>query len=134
MIDIENELFNAVAVSVRLQFPGIFISGEYVKTPPKFPCASLVEMNNTVRESTVSSTHPENHVDVMYELNVYSNKTEGKKSECKAIAGYIDSLMLSYGFSRTMLEPIPNMDDATIYRMVGRYVAVVSSDKTIYRR
>jgi len=31
-------------------------------------------------------------------------------------------------------EPIPNIEDATIYRMVGRYTAVVSTDKVIYRR
>jgi hypothetical protein len=67
-------------------------------------------------------------------LNVYSNKKSGKKSECKAIASLIDDEMAALGFSRSMLQPIPNMDDATIYRMTGRYRAVVSKDKIIYRR
>lgn len=134
MIDIENEIFNAVAVAARTQFSDIYISGEYVKSPSSFPCVSLVEIDNAVKYDTQSSTENENHAEIMYELNVYSNKTKGKKSECKEIAAYIDGVLISLGFSRTMLTPIPNMDDATIYRITGRYKAIVSKNKTIYRR
>lgn len=69
----------------------------------------------------------------MYEVNVYSNKTSGKKAECRAIAAVIDDILLGLGFTRTMKNPV-SMDDATIYRMVTRYTAVVSIDQTIYRR
>ena len=134
MIDIENEIFNRVAKAVRSIYPDIFISGEYVKSPPKFPAVSLVEMDNSVYTRTQTSDNAENHADLMYELDVYSNKKSGKKSECKAIASLIDNEMAALGFSRIMLQPIPNMDDATIYRMKGRYRAVASKDKTIYRR
>ena len=41
---------------------------------------------------------------------------------------------MGLNFTRTMLEPVPNQDDATIYRMLGRYRAVISKEKTIYRR
>jgi hypothetical protein len=68
------------------------------------------------------------------ELNVYSNKNKGKKAECKAIAALIDSELARLGFTRTMLNPIPNMDSATIYRMIGRYTAKVSKENVIYRR
>ena len=70
----------------------------------------------------------------MYEVNVYSNKTKGKKTECKNIISLIDKEMTFLGFSRSMLQPIPNMDDATIYRMTARYKAVISKDKLIFRR
>ena len=134
MIDCENEIFNRVAKSVRTAYPSVFISGEYIKTPPKFPFVSLVEMSNTAYDRTQTSGSLENHASLMYEVNVYSNKTIGKKSECKAIATLIDNELATLGFSRTMLQPIPNMDDATIYRMTGRYTAVISKDKAIYRR
>lgn len=134
MIDIENEIFNSVATEVRNKYPGIYVVGEYVKTPPNFPCVSLVEMDNQSYQRTEDSGSTENHVSVMYEVNIYSNKTVGKKTECKAIAALIDERMLALGFARTMLQPIPNMDDATIYRMVGRYSAVISKDKVLYRR
>jgi len=38
------------------------------------------------------------------------------------------------GFTRTLKESIPNLENATIYRMIGRYTAVVSADERIYRR
>lgn len=134
MINIESEIFNIIAKVVREKYPDIYITGEYVKIPPKFPCVSLIEMDNTAYTKTQSNDSVENHAELMYELNVYSNKKSGKKSECKAIASLIDNELAALGFSRTMLQPIPNMDDATIYRILGRYRAVVSKDKQIYRR
>ena len=134
MIDIENAVFNRVATRVREVFPDIFIAGEYVKSPPSFPAASLVEMDNATRIETIDSGSNENHANVMYEVNVYSNKTAGKKSECKEIIALIDEEMLAMGFSRSTLTPVPNENDSTIYRMVGRYRATVSSTHEIYRR
>ena len=134
MIDIENEVFNRVATRVREQFPDIFMTGEYVSSPPSFPAVSLVEMDNSVRESTIDSGSNENHANVMYEVNVYSNKTTGKKSECKAIMALVDTEMTAMGFVRSTLTPVPNEYDSTIYRMVGRYRATVSTDYEIYRR
>ena len=134
MINVETEIFSSVANKVRAEYPDIFMTGEYVKSPSSFPSVSLVEMDNSVYTSTQTSTEIENHASLMYELDVYSNKTKGKKSECKAIATLIDKEMASFGFTRIMLQPIPNMDDATIYRIKGRYKAVISKDKVIYRR
>ena len=134
MINIENEIFNIVSTKVRDEFPNIYMSGEYVKSPPSFPATSLVEMDNISYTSTQTSCENENHVSLMYEVNTYSNKVKGKKSECKEIMALIDKEMAALGFTRTMLQPIPNMDDATIYRMIARYKAVVSKDKTIFRR
>ena len=134
MINIENEIFNIVSTKVRAEFPNIYMSGEYVKSPPSFPATSLIEMDNTAYTSTQTSCGNENHATIMYEVNTYSNKVKGKKSECKTIMTLIDKEMTELGFTRTMLQPIPNMDDATIYRMTARYKAVVSKDKTIFRR
>ena len=134
MIDIESIVFNVVSMRVRASFPDIYMTGEYVKSPSSFPAASLVEMDNSTRTDTVDSGSNENHTNVMYEANVYSNKTSGKKSECKAIIALIDEEMLALGFSRVSLTPVPNEYDSSIYRMVGRYRATVSSDMKIYRR
>lgn len=134
MIDIENAVFNTVATKVREQFPNIYMVGEYVKSPSSFPAVSLVEMDNATRADTIDSGSNENHANVMYEVNVYSNKTTGKKSECKAIIALIDQEMLALGFTRATLTPVPNMNDSTIYRMVGRYRASVSSKHEIIRR
>ena len=134
MIDCENDVFNAVANKVKSKYPDAYMSGEYVKSPPHFPAISLVMMDSSVYERTQTSDGIENHVEVMFETDIYSNKKSGKKSECKAIAALIDDEFAALGFSRMMLQPIPNMDDATIYRMKGRYRGVVSKDNMIFRR
>lgn len=134
MINAENEIYDNVYDSVKAKFPNVNMTGEYVKSPSVFPHLSLIEMDNTAYTRTQTSTAYENHADVMYEVNVYSNKTKGKKTECKDIMSVVDSVMLFLGFTRTMLQPIPNMDDATIYRMTARYKAVISKDKQIFRR
>ena len=133
MIDIEPEVFDDVSKAVRNEYPNVYMTGEYVRVPPSFPCVSLIEADNQIYRNTRDSGHIENHVQVIYEVNVYSNKTKWKKTECKAIISLIDSRMESLGFTRTILTPVPNAQDG-IYRMVGRYRAIVSRDKTIYRR
>lgn len=134
MIDVENEIFNKVSTSVRAKFPSANITGEYVKSPSSFPHISLEEADNSVFANTQTSTEYENHGVLLYEVNVYSNKISGKKTECKEIMSLIDDEMSSIGFTRTLLQPIPNMDNATIYRMTARYTAIISKDKMIYRR
>lgn len=134
MIDIETEVFDTISTAVRNAYKGVFMTGEYVKSPPSFPCVSLIETDNQVYRNTRDSGSIENHVQVLYEVNVYSNKTSGKKAQCKEIIAFIDSKMEALGFTRTLMNPVPNEEDATVYRMTARYRAVVSKDKTIYRR
>ena len=134
MIDIENAVFTRVATRVREVYPDIFMAGEYVPSPASFPAVSLVESDNSIHTETIDSGSTENHANVMYEVNVYSNRAAGKKSECKKIVALIDEEMLSMGFSRSALTPVPNEYDSTIYRMVGRYRATISSDLKIFRR
>ncbi len=134
MIDVENEIFDKVATMLRETYPLIYVTGEYVKSPPAFPCVSIVEVDNSVRRDTSTSSEVENHANVTYEVNVYSNKTSGKKGECRSIAKLIDEKLANLGFTRFFLEPVPNLEDATIYRILGRYRATVGKDQTIYRR
>lgn len=48
MIDIETEVFSIVSAEVRKKYPKIYMTGEYVKSPPSFPCVSLIETDNQV--------------------------------------------------------------------------------------
>lgn len=134
MISIENEVFTLLAIDLRAKHKGINIYGEQVGEIAKFPCVIIEEKDNAVYQRTMTTEHNENHVSVMYEINVYSNKKTGKKSECKSIFQTIDEKLTELGFTRKVLQPIPNYDEPSIYRMVGRYTALVSKENIIYRR
>ena len=133
MIDVESKVYTPIAVALRDAFSGIFVSGEYVKAPSSFPHVSLVEMDNYTSADRLDTADEERFSTLMYEVNVYSNKTSGKKTECKEIIGFIDNLMYKMNFKRLSLAPVPNMDDATIYRMTARY-RVETDGENFYRR
>ena len=134
MIQIEDELFTAIATALRSAYTGIYVAGEYVNQPPQMPAVFIVEQDNSVYQRGVDSGDTENFAEVMYQVDVYSNKNKGRKAECKAIIGTVDEQFNRLGFTRTFLNPVPNMNDATIYRMTARYRGVVSKDKLIYGR
>ena len=133
MVDVEAKIYTPIATALRAEFSGIEVSGEYVKTPSTFPAVSIVESDNYITAAHIDSGNTEKLATLMYEVNVYSNKASGKKSECRAIMARIDELMYRMNFRRILLRPIPNLDNATIYRLTARYRA--ESDGTnLYRR
>ena len=131
MIDIENDVFNAVATALRSAHEGVFVTSEYVQTPPSFPAVSIIESSNRVVQR-YRTLNIENAASVMYECNVYSNKASGKKAEAKAIAQTMDEKFAEIGFTRTLRSQITNFNDASIYRIVCRYEAIIDKDFWIY--
>lgn len=131
MIDLENDVYNHVE-SVLKAAHSVYVCGEYVAAPPEFPAVSIVEMDNRVYQRA-RSLNIENAATVVFECNVYSNKVANKKSEAKAIAATLDEAFAEIGFTRTFKNPVPNYQDATIYRIVCRYEAIVDKDLWIYQ-
>ena len=131
MIDCENEVYTRIARILRDKFPGINIAGEYVNAPSSFPHVSITQSDNSVVSEQMTGSAE--MAQVMFEINIYSNKADGRKTECKAIAKVIDDVMFRMNFKRMALAPIPNMEDATIYRIVARYRAMTDG-KYFYRR
>jgi hypothetical protein len=131
MIDIENMLFT----KVKNDLPDtVKMGNSYENVPSKFPYVSLEVVDNTVYTPFIDSARVENAVDIMVEVNVYSNKTSGKKTECKKVMANVDSTLSTLGLTRTFCQPIPNFEDATIYRITARYRAIVDKNLNIYRR
>lgn len=131
MIDCENEVYTRVATVLREKFPGIDIAGDYVKAPSSFPHVSITQSDNAVISGRMTGSAE--MAQVMFEVNVYSNKAQGRKSECKSIMAVIDEILFKMNFKRMALTPVPNMEDATIYRLVARY-RVATDGTHFYRR
>lgn len=135
MVDRENEVFTDVATALRREYSGIFVTGEYVPVPQKFPYVSIVEADNYTPERLISSADTEKHAAVMYEISVYSNLASGKKNQAKKILNTIDDKVLSMGFKRASVTVVPNEQSASIYRIVARYTGIVTqSENTVYNK
>ena len=125
-------------MSVKSKFPKAEVKSVYVESAAEFPCVCVVEDDNRTFQKTLDGSLNEHHAELLYTVTVYSNKKNGKKEEARAIAKVIDEAMQGMKFTRIMLNQIPNIDQR-IYRIVGRYRAIVSeglkqSDgKTVYQ-
>ena len=138
MIDIESIVFDTVYKAVKSKFPKAEVKSVYVESAAEFPCVCVVEDDNRTFQKTLDGSLNEHHAELLYTVTVYSNKKNDKKEEARAIAKVVDEAMQGMKFTRIMLNQIPNIDQR-IYRIVGRYRAIVSeglkqSDgKTIYQ-
>lgn len=137
MIDVENLVIDKISKAIGASaYSNTFVTSEYTDSPPAFPCVSVVEADNFTYRKTQDNDLKEHHTNVMYEVNVFSNKKNTSKSEAKAIIEIVDTAFQNMKFTRTFKDNIPNKDK-TIYRIIARYEAVIGEgftrgDDTIY--
>lgn len=125
MIDIENIVIDKVIDRLTNSFENITVSSEETKTPASFPAVLILEKSNTVYLDS-RDENKENHANIMFQADIYDNDVNDKKATCKRISSELDSIMQEMGFTRTLCEPIANLEDATIYRITMRFTAVAS--------
>lgn len=131
MIDVENLVIDTVSKAIKASaYSTALVVSDYTDMPSSFPCVSVIESDNSTYRRTQDNDLKEHHTRVMYEVNVYSNKTSGAKTEAKKILEIVDSSFQNMKFTRTFKQPIPNADK-TIYRILARYEAVIAEYQTI---
>lgn len=134
MVDCLNEVFTTVAKAVRKAHSGTTVSGEYIRTPSKFPTVTLDETQNIVVDELEDSSNEERFSDVIYRLQVFSNKQSGKKAEARAIFATADAEMRRMGFRRVTYTTTPEIYNSTIYSITATYEGVVSAHGYVYKR
>lgn len=134
MLDFLNEIFTTVATAVRAAHSGVTVTGEYTRKPSKFPAVTLDETENVVVGELVDSSKEERFSGLTYRLQVFSNKTSGKKAEARAIFATADEVMRSLGFRRVTYTTIPEIYESTIYSITATYEAVIGADGVTYKR
>lgn len=134
MLDFQNEIFTAVANTVRSTHAGTTVTGEYTRSPSKFPAVTLDEIENVTVAELVDSSNEEAFSGLGYRLQVFSNKVGGKKTEARAIFATADKEMRGMGFRRITYSTTPEIYDSTIYSIVATYEAIVDANGVIYKR
>ena len=134
MIDFQNEIFTNVATAVRSGHKGVTVTGEYTRSPSKFPTVTLDEIENVTVEELVDSSDEEKYSGLGYRLQVFSNKVGGKKAEAREIFATADEQMRGMGFRRITYSTTPEIYDSTIYSITATYEAIVDVNGVIYKR
>lgn len=134
MLDYMNEVFTTLAKTVRDAHSDVTVSGEYTRTPSKFPTVTLDEIQNVSIDHLEDSSHEEQFAGVTYRLQVFSNKQGGKKAEARAIFATADAEMRRMGFRRVTYTTTPEIYNSTIYSITATYEAIVSAAGYVYKR
>lgn len=134
MLDFLNEIFTAVATAVRAAHSGVTVTGEYTRKPSKLPAVTLDETENVAVAELEDSSQEENFSALTYRMQVFSNKTSGKKAEARAIFATADQVMRNLGFRRVTYTTTPEIYESTIYSITATYEAVISADGVTYKR
>lgn len=129
-----NEIFTLVATEVRSKHEGTQLIGENTRIPSQFPCLTLDETRNVAIDEYEDSSRIEKYTGVTLKMQVFSNKTVGKKAECRAIFETADSIMRNLGLRRKTYTTTPDIYNSTIYQITVTYEGVISSDGVIYRK
>ena len=133
MIDIENEVISLVTDVLFANNISASVESVLNLNPSSFPTVCVEEIENASANNTADSLTNENHASVGYEINVFANSVSGKKADAKKILSVIDDALISRGFTRASKTSL-SLDNATKYRIIARYRAYVSKEKTIFRR
>lgn len=134
MIDFNNEVFQTVATATRDNHAGVTVTGEYTRTPSKFPTVTLDETQNVMVDWLEDSSNEEKFAGVTYRVQIFSNKQSGKRAEARAIFATVDTEMRKMGFRRVTYTTTPEIYESTIYSIIATYEAVVSAAGCVYKR
>ena len=124
MIDYENKIFEIVYQAVRDYDSDIYVTKEKSVAPPSFP-AVYVEQTDSYNppEYAMISSYEEVAARVVTTVEVYSNKTSGKRQEAKSILTVVDNALRRNGFRRTTQNYLDLTDNnnTAIIRLLARY-------------
>lgn len=134
MLDYSRQVFSRLTDTLRAKFKGIYASRNDSVSPPKFPAVTIVQKSNANYKKTMDCDCRENHVKVMFQIDIYSNAPEeaDRIDTAEKIACEVSDFMIGLGFSRTLCEPIPNVSDMSIYRISMRFEGVIGKDALVY--
>lgn len=130
MIDAEPAIYNELITRLQAKYKWaksgkVGFSNEWVRQPEKFPWVTFTEEDNRTEIKFHDSGSEENAVRLTYQCDVWTNDNTTRKKTARTIMKAVDDELLAMGFRRTYLNNDAESGDASIYRCIGRYSAIV---------
>lgn len=134
MIDIYDRVFGIVYDAARSVNASVAVQDAYIGEPPSFPCVTVLETDNSTAARIIGSRARENAARVTYQIEVYSDKNDTRRTECRSIMAAISDALIANNFERELLYATPNYRDARVYRLTARFRVIADKDNKTYRR
>lgn len=115
------------------------LSGKKVKLRPdydrnstQFPHVTIAEKGNIFADKELDNQ--EKHSSLVFDINIYDN-SKNRMEICSTLALVVNQYMSeTMGFNRVVSEPMPNLLDATIYRVFQRYDCIIDNETGLITR
>lgn len=137
MLDFSDQVYSRLTKELRAKHGDNFYTSQMEETsPPKIPAATIVQQDNSAYQKTMDFDCHENHVKVMFQIDIYTNNKNkiDRRKLAESIEETVSDFMIGLGFSRTMSKPIPNVSDMSIYRISMRFEGVIDKNGLVYPR
>ena len=122
MVDVMPDVFNAIYNAVTTVYPNADLASHYVNQPSAFPHVQVWDESNTTPREGMNLTGDECFSNIVIHIETFDNMLDGEGVETvDSILALIDPVMRLMGFRRTYNAPVPNFNDASVYRKVTRY-------------
>lgn len=128
------EIYTVVANSVLAQYSTCRITNAFIYAPPSFPCLCMVLSDDGTSRDMRDSSKVDKFRDITVTVDIYSNKTDGKKTEAESIMQIVIDKLYSLNFDMTSCKPFSDINNASQYRITATFIATVDKDGTIYTR
>lgn len=122
MMDVISNIFDDIYNAVITQYPDADLATHYVNQPASFPHLQLWDESNTAGRMDMNLSGDECFSNIVIHFEAFDNTLDGQGVDnVKGIFALIDPVMRLKGYRRTYYAPVPNYDDASIYREIARY-------------
>lgn len=134
MIDFEYQIYTHVADKVQSVFPDAFVTSQVSEIPAEPLCVSILQQDTSVYQRSLDSEKRVLHNRVMFDVNIYSNKQEGSRDECKEVLRVVHDAFFEINFVMTYSRQLENLLDKSYSRIISRFQAIVRDDGFVYRK
>lgn len=124
MIDIENKVIDTIQNAFVEAGRSVDVLGEYVLQPESFPCCMVRNLSSSAYRRSMDGALKPHHVNVSFQIDIFSNKEVGAKSEVKELTEITMEAMCGMKFVLDSFNVITN-EDRTVSRATSRYSAIV---------
>lgn len=130
MIDISNEIFDAVAKSLRSVYPEITVVGENVEKPAKFPTVTIDEIRNVPVH--LDSAAVNKYARITIKTQTFCTDSR-KRQDAREIFNTLDNTMMGLGLFMKTYTTTPTIYNSEVYCITATHEGVVGVDGVIYR-
>lgn len=125
-----NEVYSKVRAAIIAVSANAFVTSTYTPTPSKFPAVFVREVGSFTPTQYISLNNTEKVKEITLEVQVYSNKKSGAKSEADSLMSAAETALKTQYFYEISSAPVENAD-AAIYRIAARFRRIIADADTI---